>query len=178
MSQAAHRYAEAFFELAHEMNQIDAWKQQMDQVALVMESVPELKGFFGAVKITNEEKKELLIKSFEGKIDEMCLNFLCLLTDKKRISEVSLVLKEFHSLCNAYKGIAEGVVYAPRTLSENQIKELEDSFKVRGRNVELSLKIDESLISGFKIVLDDEVVDASMKSKIARMKNELLKERM
>ena len=114
MSQAAHRYAEAFFELAQEMNQIDAWKLQMDQVALVMESVPELKGFFGAVKITNEEKKELLIKSFEGKIDEMCLNFLCLLTDKKRISEVSLVLKEFHSLCNAYKGIEEGVVYAPR----------------------------------------------------------------
>lgn len=178
MSQAAHRYAEAFFELAQEMNQIDAWKQQMDQVALVMESVPELKGFFGAVKITNEEKKELLIKSFEGKIDEMCLNFLCLLTDKKRISEISLILKEFHSLCNAYKGIEEGVVYAPRILSENQIKELEDSFKVRGRNVELSLKIDESLISGFKIVLDDEVVDASMKSKIARMKNELLKERM
>ena len=33
MSQAAHRYAEAFFELAQEMNQVDAWKQQMDQVA-------------------------------------------------------------------------------------------------------------------------------------------------
>jgi F0F1-type ATP synthase delta subunit len=63
-------------------------------------------------------------------------------------------------------------------LSEDQIKELEDSFKVRGRNVELTQKLDESLISGFKIVLEDEVVDASMKSKIARMKNELLKERM
>ena len=100
MSQAAHRYAEAFFELAQEMNQVDAWKQQMDQVAGVMNSVPELKSFFGAVKITNEEKKELLIKSFEGRIDETCLNFLCLLTDKKRINEVSLILKEFHSLCN------------------------------------------------------------------------------
>ena len=178
MSQAAHRYAEAFFELAQEMNQVDAWKQQMDQVAGVINNVPELKSFFGAVKITNEEKKELLIKSFEGKIDETCLNFLCLLTDKKRINEVSLILKEFHSLCNAYHGIEEGVVYAARSLSEDQIKELEDSFKVRGRNVELTQKLDESLISGFKIVLEDEVVDASMKSKIARMKNELLKERM
>ena len=45
MSQAAHRYAEAFFELAQEMNQVDAWKQQMDQVAGVINSVPELKSF-------------------------------------------------------------------------------------------------------------------------------------
>ena len=60
MSQAAHSQAEAFFELAQEMNQVDAWKQQMDQVAGVMNSVPELKSFFDAVKITNEEKKELL----------------------------------------------------------------------------------------------------------------------
>ena len=89
-----------------------------------------------------------------------------------------LILKEFHSLCNAYHGIEEGVVYAARSLSEDQMKELEDSFKVRGRNVELTQKLDESLISGFKIVLEDEVIDASMKSKLARMKNELLKERM
>ena len=178
MSSAAHRYAEAFFELAEELNKVDAWKQQMDQVACVMESVPELKGFFGAVKITDEEKKQLLIKSFEGRIDETCLNFLCLLTDKKRINEVSLILREFHSLCNAHNGIEEGTVLCARPLSEAQIKELEDSFKVRGRNVELTQRVDESLISGFKIVLDDEVIDASMKSKIARMKNELLKERM
>lgn len=178
MSQAAHRYAEAFFELAQEMNQVDAWKQQMDQVAVVMSSVPELKSFFGAVKITNEEKKELLIKSFAGRIDEMCLNFLCLLADKKRINEVSLILKEFHSLCNAYHGIEEGIVYSARPLSDSQIKDLENSFKMRDRHVELIQKLDESLISGFKIVLEDEVVDASLKSKIARMKNELLKERM
>ena len=69
-------------------------------------------------------------------------------------------------------------MYAARSLSEDQKKELEDSFKVRGRNVELTQKLDESLISGFKIVLEDEVIDASMKSKLARMKNELLKERM
>ncbi len=178
MSQAAQRYAEAFFELAQEEGKVKAWKQQMDQVALVMNSVPELKSFFGAVKITGEDKKELIVKSFEGRIDETCLNFLCLLTDKKRIGEVSQILKEFHSLCNAYEGIEEGIVFAARELNEAQIKELEDSFKVRGRNVELTLKIDESLISGFKIVLDDEVIDASMKSKIHRMKNELLKERM
>ena len=59
-------------------------------------------------------------------------------------------LKEFHSLCNAYHGIEEGVVYAARSLSEDQMKELEDSFKVRGRNVELTQKLDESLISGFR----------------------------
>lgn len=178
MSQAAHRYAEAFFELAQEEGKVKAWKQQMNQVALVMDSVPELKGFFGAVKITNEEKKQLIIKSFEGRIDETCLNFLCLLTDKKRINEVSMILKDFHSLCNAHEGIEEGTVYAARALSDAQIKELENSFEVRGRHVELTLKVDESLISGFKIVLDDEVIDASMKSKITRMKNELLKERM
>lgn len=178
MSQAAQRYAEAFFELAQEEGKVKAWKQQMDQVALVIENVPELKGFFGAVKITNEEKKQLLIQSFEGKIDDTCLNFLCLLTDKKRINEVSLILKMFHSLCNAHDGIEEGIVYAARPLNEAQIKELEDSFKMNGRHVELTMKVDESLISGFKIILDDEVIDASMKSKIERMKHELLRERM
>ena len=48
--------------------------------------------------------------------------------------------------------------------------------KRQGQNLELTNRVDPRLISGIKVVIGNEVIDGSMKSKIESLKSELLKE--
>jgi len=48
--------------------------------------------------------------------------------------------------------------------------------KRQEQNLELTNRVDPRLISGIKVVIGNEVIDGSMKSKIESLKSELLKE--
>lgn len=177
VSQIAERYGQALFDLALEMNTLELWQSQTKEILEVFTANTELERFFNAVKISTEEKKNLIHTAFEGKIDKMLLNFLELLIDKKRIGSVEAILQQFIILANEEQEIENGVVLSSRKLSKDEIMKIEEalSFK-RKQKVELVNKVDRKLISGIKVIINNEVIDGSMKSKIETLKNELLKE--
>lgn len=177
MSQLTERYATALFELVLQEKAVPLYQAQSKVIVEVFSVNASLRSFFDAVQITAEEKKELLAKAFKGKIEPLLFNFLNLLVDKKRINHAVEILKEFNTMCNRELNIQEGYVYSARALSAEQIKQLEEGLSQKNnRNVELHNLIDERLISGIKIVIDNQIVDLSMKNRIESLKNELLKE--
>ncbi len=177
MNQLAQRYAEALFELASEANQIDLWQKQARQVSLAFKDDQMLLRFFTSVEISKEDKKHVLRKTLADKVDPTILNFLCLLLDKNRLVHVSEILDGFYSLCNQSRHIMEGVVYSARPLDQAQIQQLEKALQESEKSpVELENKIDPRLLSGVKVIVNEKVIDASMKNRIESMKNELLKE--
>lgn len=177
MSQLTERYATALFDLALQDEAVPLYQKQTKELIKIFSENASLQSFFGAVQISSAEKKELLAKALKGKIEPMLFNFLSLLVDKKRINHAVEIMKEFNSMCNQELNIQEGIVYSARSLNEEQIKQLETALsEKKNRNVELHNLIDERLISGIKVVIDNQVIDLSMKNRIESMKNELLKE--
>ncbi|MEG0077148.1 ATP synthase F1 subunit delta [Anaerorhabdus sp.] len=173
MDQLAERYGIALFELAKEENQIDEWQKQGKIIQTVL--TPEMNKFFVAEQITKEEKKEVLIQAFKNVLSPRMLDFVCLLIDHHRFTHIQSILMGFNSACNQSKNIKEGFVYSARPLTENQIHEIEDAMaKKINFKCELINRIDARLLSGFRVVIDNEVVDTSMKNKIMNMKRELL----
>lgn len=177
VSQVAERYGQALFELALEMNSLEAWQNQAKGIIEVFKANPELADFFNAVKISSSEKKNLLIRVFENQIDKPMLHFLCLLLDKKRINGTKEILQKFILLGNEERNILNGTVFSARTLSKEEIMRIEEAMTIRmNQKTELINRIDSSLISGVRVVIGNEVIDGSMKSRIETLKNELLKE--
>ena len=175
MSQIATRYAEAFFSLASDLNKVAEFKKDMD---FVKDSLGEIEGarkFFVSAQVSKNDKKNVLTSCFEGKIDTYTLNFLCVLVDKGRIGNYKEIAAEFHNLCNQELGIREGIIESARPIEEEKIKLLEETLSKEGQKVELVAKINESLISGFRITFDNEVIDGSMKTKIEKMNDMLLR---
>lgn len=174
MDQLAERYGIALFELAMEENQVNEWQKQAKVIQVTL--TPDMNKFFVAEQITKEEKKEVLIKAFKDVLSPRMLDFLCLLVDHHRFTQLHSILTSFNSSCNQSKNIKEGFVYSARPLTENQIHEIEEVMsKKTSFQCELINRIDARLISGFKVVIDNEVVDTSMKNRIMNMKRELLK---
>ena len=177
VSQVAERYGQALFELALEMDSLEAWQNQAKGIIEVFKANPELSDFFNAVKISSSEKKNLLIRVFENQIDKTMLHFLCLLLDKKIINGTKEILGKFILLGNEERGILNGTVLSARSLSKEEIERIEEAMTVRmNQKTELVNRIDSSLISGVRVVIGNEVIDGSMKSRIETLKNELLKE--
>lgn len=176
-SQVAERYGQALFELAKESGELVRWGQQARGLAAVVEENPQLLDFFNAVKISAEEKKQMVNTLFAGQVDSMLVHFLDLLIDKKRTKHTVEILRQFISLENAERGVAEGVVYSARKLAKEDVARIEQAMaKRQGQNLELTNRVDPRLISGIKVVIGNEVIDGSMKSKIESLKSELLKE--
>ena len=173
MSILASRYAEGLFSLAKEKDSIKLYKEQIDFVKECFDNSNVLP-FFKSFKVSKENKKQLIKDTFKNELDPYVLNFLCLLVDKNRMAYYDEIFKEFHQLCNDSLKIKEGIIESAREIDDSLIKELENSLSDNDYAVVLLPKINKSLISGFRITLDDKVIDNTMKQRIKNME-EILK---
>lgn len=173
MDLVASRYAEAFFSLGLDKNCVEDFKNDLKKVKDIFSDVENIQVFFISEKITKDEKKDLIRNSLASIVNKDTLNFLLLLVDKGRIGKFEEIIKAFIKLANDELNIKEGVIESVRPIDKDKIKELEEALSKDGVKVELKQKINKSLISGFKISFDNEVIDASMKDRIDRLQNML-----
>ena len=173
MDLVASRYAESFFSLGLDKKCVEEYKNDLKVVKDVFSDVYNIKEFFLSEKITKEEKKKLIKDTLADSINKDTLNFLLLLVDKGGIARYEDIIKAYIKLANDELNIKEGVIESVRPLANEKIKELEKALSKDGIEVELKQKINKSLISGFKISFDNEVIDASMKDKIDKLHNML-----
>ena len=171
MSLVAKRYSEAFFSLALDKNKVSEYKEDLKLVLDTFKGVDSIDLFFASEKITKQEKKDLIEKSFNEKISVDAKNLLKLLVDKGRMGYITEIAEDYFHLANENLNICEGLIESVRPIDETRIKELETLLAKDGQTVVLRQKINKSLISGFRITLNNEVIDGSMKSKIDQMQD-------
>ena len=172
MDAVAVRYAESLFDLAKEMNQVEAYSKDIDLIRTVFESDPSFVPFFSHVLIEDEAKCALLDKSFKGQVNDYVVNFLKLLVRKRRMRYVMEIIEAFKALTNEHFGILEGILYANYDISVQEVKEVEDALS---KKVRLRVVNDPSLIGGIKVEINNRVFDGSIKNKVALLKKELLR---
>ena len=176
MEAVALRYAESLFDLAVEMNQIEAYVKDIDLIRTVFESDPSFVPFFSHVLIEDEAKCALLDKSFKGQVNDYVVNFLKLLVRKRRKRYVMEIIEAFKALTNEHFGNLEGILYANYDISVQEVKEVEDALsKKENKTIRLRVVNDPSLIGGIKVEINNRVFDGSIKNKVALLKKELLR---
>lgn len=176
MDAVAVRYAESLFDLAKEMNQVEAYSKDIDLIRTVFESDPSFVPFFSHVLIEDEAKCALLDKSFKGQVNDYVVNFLKLLVRKRRMRYVMEIIEAFKALTNEHFGILEGILYANYDISVQEVKEVEDALsKKENKMIRLRVVNDPSLIGGIKVEINNRVFDGSIKNKVALLKKELLR---
>ncbi|WP_455683637.1 F0F1 ATP synthase subunit delta [Thomasclavelia sp.] len=176
MDAVAVRYAESLFDLAKEVNQVEAYSKDIDLIRTVFESDPSFVPFFSHVLIEDEAKCALLDKSFKGQVNDYVVNFLKLLVRKKRMRYVMEIIEAFKALTNEHFGILEGILYAYYNISVEEVREVESALSKReNKTIHLRVVNDPSLIGGIKVEINNRVFDGSIKNKVALLKKELLR---
>ena len=128
-------------------------------------------------KIVKEEKMRILETAFKGRISEDMMGFLLVIVKKDRYRDIMSVLDYMIGRMKKKEGIGSLQVASAFELSEGQKKDIVDRMKelTDYREFEVDYEIDEGLIGGLVLRLDDRVIDSSIRTKLQTMGKSLSK---
>ena len=164
----ARPYAEAAFRLAEDKGTIAGWSAALSRLAVGAES-PELVQLLGDPRIAPAQLAELLVSVSADK-DPALGQFVATLIENKRVSALPLVHEQFEALKNRRESIVDAQIDSALPLNDAQLAELVSGLETRfKRKIRPQVSIDPELIGGVRIAVGDEVIDASVRGKLAAM---------
>ena len=169
-------YGEALFQTAMEMNQLDAFMEEVELIQTVLEQNPEWDRLMKHPKISKQEKVEVMKGAFSGRISREMTGFLELILTKERYDHLRDIFRYFTLKVKEEKKIGTAYVTTPMELSELRKSDIQDRLlkTTPYLTMEMHYEVDPSLIGGMVIRIKDRVVDSSIRTKLADMKRELL----
>jgi F-type H+-transporting ATPase subunit delta len=171
----ASRYAKSLMELAVENKQLDAVKNDMKTIQLVCNQNREFILFLNSPVIKTDKKLAVLSDLFKGKISDLSLSFLNLITSKRREAYIGDITAAFDELYKENKNIFTAVVTSANGLDEKTRLMVIDLIKSQmNGEVELTEKIDANTIGGFILKIGDRQIDKSVARQLNNLKKELL----
>lgn len=171
----AERYTKALMQLAQEKNNLEKIADDIKVVASTFSENPDIEGFFVSPIISKEDKKEILEKSFKGKVDEDVYNFLNILVDKNRMFILPAVMNILQEKLLNVANILEIEVRTVIEIDEGMSKSLTEKMeKISGKKVVLKNIIDKDIIGGVVLSFDGKVIDGSVKAKLASLQKQLI----
>jgi len=171
-SKAAKRYANAYLETALELKVLEKAKEDMLLIQETYKSSPDLRIFLRSPVIKKDKKRAVIEAIFSDKVQDITNNLLKILSDKDREMLIEDITGFFMDLYNIHHGNIKVSVSSAYKLDKKQEKALINKLEdVSGKNVLLHTTIDESLLGGLKVRIDDTVIDGSVKYKLSQIKD-------
>jgi F-type H+-transporting ATPase subunit delta len=170
----AGRYAKSLMELSIERGAVDAVYSDVQLIEKTFNANP---AFLRAMKspiVSNLKKEAILVGIFENKINEITLGLMRLVTRKNRenvLHEIAVAYKELYRI---HKGITLAEVTTVEQLTEEQRQSFKHLLANKSKNIELSEKVDATILGGFILKFGDEQIDQSIRTKLNKVKNNLI----
>lgn len=173
MDSVASRYADSLLSLAKEKKLNTEYRNQIKDIYNTFNENEDIKLVLKSAFITKNEKIDVLNKILVG-VDEIVKNFILVIVENNRQDSLFDILKEFIKVSNLEDGICEGFVYSVQRLSKDEINKISLAIEKKiNKKIALTNRLDDSLIGGVKVIVDDYVFDASIKNKLNELKNHL-----
>jgi F-type H+-transporting ATPase subunit delta len=168
----ARRYARATFEVAQEQNAATEWQSFLDELAaLALDR--SLLGALENPNISDEQKLKALRGAFQS-LPEPLANLLRLLIQRHRLGTLPGIAAAFAQFVDEAEGRTEAEVVSARLLDDSELKAVEEHLtKHTGKTVRLRKSVDPALIGGVVLRIGDEVIDASISTRLDRLRQRL-----
>ena len=170
----AHRvYAEALLGASQDKNRLDQVRQDFADFAAAVQGSEDLRRFLQNPQIELRTKRSALEELLEGS-DPILLNFVRLLVEKNRISEVEQVYEEWARLLARQERVLELELQTAVELSDEEaakvVKEIEEAS---GRRIVATRTVDPDLIGGLVVQAGSIRLDASVRGRLQQLREEL-----
>jgi F-type H+-transporting ATPase subunit delta len=171
----AKRYAKAIFTVGQEKEKYEEYDEALQGLANLYSTHPDV-----VDALTNPlypmDVKENVMKGIVSsmKVDTIMGNFLNLLVQKQRAEILPEIAASYKTMVDEAKNISHGNVISAIELSD-ELKENVQSIleKLTGKKVELTTSVDQSIIGGIIAQVGDLVLDGSIKTQLAGLKDSI-----
>jgi F-type H+-transporting ATPase subunit delta len=171
----AHRiYAKALFDAAKDAGRLARVREELSDFVAAVEQVPELRELLRNPQLDPRAKSGAL-EAVLGDADELVRNFLLLLAEKGRAGQVEEIQREFERLALAEERRLEVELTTAVELDGKEERRIVEQIEhATGRKVDATRKVDPDLIGGVVLRAGSLRVDASVRGRIERLRQELV----
>jgi F-type H+-transporting ATPase subunit delta len=173
MEEIARVYAQSLFEVAKERGKLDQIHEQLGQVADAIAESRELQVFLFSPYFSSQEKRDGISRAVSGAEPEL-VNFLELLAEKHRMPVVFRVRRQFDELWAEENRRLEVTLTSAVELDPKVVEEVgEEIERQTDRKIDLRTEVDEDVLGGLVLRVGNMVMDASVRSKLERLRREV-----
>jgi F-type H+-transporting ATPase subunit delta len=170
MADVARVYAEALFEAGKDKDNLDALQSQLGQFSDAVDGNRDLQVFLFSPYLSSQEKKRGLERAISGAEPELT-NFLELLIEKGRMPEVFRIRRELDELWKHENKRIDATVTSAVELDPAVVGQIGTEVERQtGEKVELSSRVDESILGGIVLQVGNMVLDASIRSRLEKLR--------
>jgi F-type H+-transporting ATPase subunit delta len=147
--------------------------EELVDLSRALADVPELSALLENPEIESHMKADVLDKVLGG-ADELVRNFVRLVVEKGRGGEIRDIAAEFEALVAAEEGVLDVELTTAQELSDADFDRIRaDIEKKSGRKVQASRTVDPDLIGGIVLQAGSMRLDASVRGRLERLRQEL-----
>jgi len=170
MPEAARVYAEALFEAGKDKGKLDSLQSQLGQFVDVVDRNRDLQVFLFSPYLSSADKREGLGRAISGAEPELT-NFLELLVEKHRMPEIFRIRREFDELWKKENRRLDVTVISAVELDQAVVDKIgQEVERQTGEAVELSSRVDDSILGGIVLQVGNMVLDASIHSRLEKLR--------
>jgi len=168
-------YGTALFEASESLGNTKEVERELKELVGILKENDDFFQLLKSPAVSNDEKKRITQKIFGESLSDTLLNFMYVIIDKRRVNQFFGMAKAFDKCLYEKKGITAGTIYSAIDISEDKLKKFEkQTGDLLKKKVELTNKIDKSLIGGVKIYIDGKLIDASIRRRLDDLKEQLV----
>jgi F-type H+-transporting ATPase subunit delta len=169
------RYARAFFTLARDKGLTTELRKDAGLITAVCASSSDFLHLLESPVVKISKKVNAIKSIFEGKVNVYSLNFLVLITENKREMNIPGIFRNLEDLYRKEDGVKTAVLTSAQPLDEALVLHIRQIIETEfDAKVELSQKVNDKLIGGFVIRVDDNQYDASISTQLKKIREQLL----
>lgn len=165
----ARPYATALAKLAAEKNGWKVWSDMLSLIAGVTAD-PQVTALAGNPAVPSERIADLIISVCGASLNADGVNFIRVLAENKRFYAVSEIATLFEEIKATQEGVLDACITTAYKLTPAQMTGLVARLEAKfSRKINACQIVDTELIGGVLIQVGDEVMDASVRGRLANM---------
>ncbi len=172
ISGVAARYATALLDLAEEQGATAGVEKDLDAFGALLNENGDLARLVRSPVFSADEQLRALTAVLDGiGITGLSANFLKLAAKNRRLFVVPDMIRAFRAELAVRRGEVTAEVTSAAPLGDAQVAALKEALKAStGKTVNISAKVDPSLIGGLVVKLGSRMIDTSLKTKLNSLK--------
>jgi len=169
----AKRYASAIFDLAIEGKSLPKLESDVSALAGALEVSADLRDLISSPVYTRDEQGAAISAVAQKmELTPVMANSLALMASKRRLFVVPQLMAALRAMIAEHKGETTAEVASAKALTKAQQTELAKTLKAAvGKDVNLNLTVDESLIGGLVVKVGSQMIDTSIKARLNALQN-------
>jgi F-type H+-transporting ATPase subunit delta len=171
----ARRYAAALADVVAERGEARQVQEELSAWELMIRNNAQLQEVFSNPTIPYDQKRKVLSTLIERtRVSPMTANFLQVLLQNQRLTELGEVNKRFAHVLDERSGIVSAQVTTARPVPESSQQALRQKLTtLTGKEVRLSFQTDEELIGGLITRIGSTVYDGSVRTQLQQVKEKM-----